>query len=333
MMPMSVTLHSGDLSIPEIVEYARRAEALGYDGCWVTEESGKDAFAVLALLARETSRLRLGPAIASIYSRTPTLLAMAAATLDQVSGGRAFLGLGTGGPGFVERGHGLPIARPVARMRETAVIIRRLLTGERMTHEGHFFQVREFRLRERPPRADLPIFFATMNPQTTRLAGELADGAIFNFLTPAHLAREVRGQLQEGAARSGRDPGRIQVATLAVAAAEPDSESAWNAVRRTVAFYLASRHYFHLFEAEGYGDLATKVRDAWEAGAMDQATAMVPDGIVGHLTLSGSREKVRRQLEAYRDAGIYPIVYPIFRRGRAATDLHAAIEWIAAIAP
>src|SRR2546425_11796438 len=118
-MEMGATLHTGDLSFEEISRYAREAEALGYEGFWLTEENGKDAFALLALLARDTQRIRLATGIVNFYSRSPMTLAMGASTIYRLSGGRFALGLGTGGVGFMTQGHGVAIERPVARAKET----------------------------------------------------------------------------------------------------------------------------------------------------------------------------------------------------------------------
>ncbi|MBI2370114.1 MAG: LLM class flavin-dependent oxidoreductase [Deltaproteobacteria bacterium] len=332
MLRMGVTLHTGDMSMAEIVEYARLAEELGYDGFWPTEESGKDAFQVLAVLAGMTRRIRLGTGIVNVYSRSPTLLAMSATTLDRLSGGRAFLGLGTGGIGFMERGHGIAIERPLARMREYLAIIRRLLAGERMSYEGRFFRLRDFHLRERPPRADLPLYVAALNPRMIEVAGEAGDGVILNFLTPEHLAEEVRPRLQAGAARAGRDPGAASVYTLAVTCVEPGAPGALAAVKKTVAFYCASPHYHHIVSTGGFPAEAVAIKAVWDAGGHERATRMVPDEMVARFTLSGTSAKVRRQLEAYARAGVYPIIYPIPRQGSVAADMMRAIRLVAEIA-
>src|SRR5439155_6387913 len=126
-MEMGATLHTGDLSFEEISRYAREAEALGYEGFWLTEENGKEAFSLLSLLARDTTRIRLATGIVNFYSRSPMTLAMGARTIDRLSGGRFALGLGTGGIGFTVRGHGIPIEKPVARAREVVEIVRGFL--------------------------------------------------------------------------------------------------------------------------------------------------------------------------------------------------------------
>ncbi len=111
-MGIGLTIHAGDNTVSDILGYVQEAEKLDYDGFWLTEESGKEAFSLLALSADRTKKIRVGTGIVNIYSRTPTLLAMAIATIDNISKGRAFLGLGTGGIGFIERGHGLKIEDP-----------------------------------------------------------------------------------------------------------------------------------------------------------------------------------------------------------------------------
>src|SRR3712207_6620255 len=108
---MGVTLHTGDMSMEDLLRYAQESERLGYEGFWLTEESGKEAFAVLALLAQATQRIKLCTGIVNFYSRTPTLLAMGASTIHRLSGGRMVLGLGAGGVGFMERGHGIKIEK------------------------------------------------------------------------------------------------------------------------------------------------------------------------------------------------------------------------------
>ncbi|MFQ5858947.1 MAG: LLM class flavin-dependent oxidoreductase, partial [Anaerolineae bacterium] len=147
---MGVALHSSDVSMDDLIRYVQEAESLGYDGYWAFEESGREAFAVLALAAQATQRIRLATGIVSFYSRTPTLLAMGASTIYRLSGGRFALGIGTGGIGFMERGHGISIERPLRRARETVEIVRGLLTRNRFSYEGDQFHVRDFHLREGP---------------------------------------------------------------------------------------------------------------------------------------------------------------------------------------
>jgi len=328
---MGVTVQTGELAIEEILAYARLAEELGYDGFLPTEESGKDAFSVLALAAQATRRIRLGTAIISVYTRTPTLMAMEAAALDRYSGGRAVVGLGTGGPGFIPLGHGIPIVRPLTRVRETVAIVRGLLGGGRFSFQGELFQVRAFQLRERPIRAEVPVWIAALNPKMTALGGEVADGVIYNLLPVAYVA-QARAQIAEGAGRAGRDPGRVTLASLAVTCVEPGDPEAMDAARKTVAFYAAAPTYHHMLEAAGFGPLAKEIGAAWHARQQQRAVDLVSRELLESVSLTGDRGRVRQQLQAYLDLGVYPIIYPATRPGRVAEDMARAIRLIADLA-
>lgn len=331
MRPMGVTIQTGELAIQEILDYARLGEALGYDGFLPTEESGKDAFSVLALASQATQRIRLGTAIISVYTRTPTLMAMEVAALDRYSGGRAMLGLGTGGPGFIPLGHGIPIVRPLIRVRETVAILRGMLSGERFTFRGEFFHVQGFRLRERPIRADVPVWIAALNPKMTALGGEVADGVIYNLLPVAYVA-EARAQIAGGARRAGRDPRQVTLASLTVTCTEPGDPGAVEAARKTVAFYAAAPTYHHMLEAVGFGRLAKEIAAAWHARQQHRAADLVSPELLEAVSLTGDRDKVRQHLRAYLDLGVYPIIYPATRPGRVAEDMARAIRLIADLA-
>ena len=151
-LDMGVMLHTGDMPYDDIVRFAQEAESLGYHGFWLTEESGKEAFSLLGVLARETKRINLCTGIVNFYSRSPTTLAMGARSIHDLSGGRfGPFGMGTGGIGFMERGHGIQLDRPVGSASETIEIVRALLSEKRISYpQGKWFKVNDFGLREGP---------------------------------------------------------------------------------------------------------------------------------------------------------------------------------------
>src|SRR5215210_6462842 len=210
---LGVTLHTGDLSVPDILRYAGEAEALGYDGFWLTEESGKEAFALLGLLAEHTARIRLCTGILNFYSRTPTLFALGASTIYRQSGGRFLLGLGTGGIGFTERGHGVKIERPLARAKETIAIIRGLLAESRFSYRGEWFQIEDFRLREGPLSGKVPIVLSALNPGMVRTACQAADGVMSNWPSKESIL-ELKDTIATETAKAGRDPSDVRIYTL-----------------------------------------------------------------------------------------------------------------------
>ncbi len=325
---IGATLHTGDMAIDDLLRYAREAEALGYDGFWLTEESGKEAFAVLAALAQATARIRLGTSILSFYTRTPTLLAMGASTIHRLSGGRFALGLGTGGQGFLERGHGIAMERPLRRARETVEIVRGLLQQNRFSYDGEWFHPRDFRLREGPIDGPLPIYLSALNPKMVGVAARVADGLIGNWLTEEFLA-EIQAIVQTAAPQAGRDPARFKVLTLLMTCPDPTDPVALDAMRRGVAFYCAAQSYHHVAEISGYGAEVRRVYERWATGDFAGATRLVDDAMIEKLTLTGSGAACQAKLRWMLDAGVYPLVYPIPRRDRLVEDHFAAIRLVA----
>src|SRR2546422_4836562 len=222
---LGFTCHTGDLSWEELIAWVQSAETLGYSAFCTTEESGKDAFAVLAVLARETKTISLGTAIVNFYSRTPTLLAMSARSIQDLSGGRfGPFGLGAGGIGFMQRGHGIVVEKPLARAKESVAIVRGLLTQKKFSYDGQWFKPQDFHLREGPiGESAPPIWLAGLGPKMVRTAAEVADGVIANWLTDESLA-EYRGLIEEGAGSAGSNPAEVQSATLLMSGVEPNCE-------------------------------------------------------------------------------------------------------------
>ncbi|MGH9297545.1 MAG: LLM class flavin-dependent oxidoreductase [Acidimicrobiales bacterium] len=329
--PMGVMLHTGDLSYPDIVRFANEAEGLGFDGFFLTEESGKEAFSLLALLARETSTIGLGTSIVNFYSRTPTLLAMAARSLYELSEGRfGPLGLGSGGVGFMHRGHGIALDRPVGRARETVEIIRSLLSEPRTSYDGKWFHVDDFHLREGPLRgaAKIPLWLAALGPQMAAMSARVADGMITNWLIPESL-EEFRLLIKQECDRAGRDPSEVTIATLLMVSADSEDEDARQAARRGVAFYCASEHYLHIADLAGHGEQARRVKEVWETRDFDAATRLVTDEMVERFTVTGSEEECAAKVQWLLGEGVYPIVYPLPRHHQMFEDHVGTIKNVA----
>lgn len=324
-------MHTGDLPYSEIAQYVRQAEGLGYHSFLLTEESGKEAFSLLAWLAGQTESIRLGTAIVNFYSRTPTLLAMSARSLHDLSNGRfGPLGLGPGGVGFMRRGHGIVMDRPVGRARETVEIVRSLLGEPRTTYAGKWFHVDDFHLREGPlPERDrIPIWLAALGPQMASMSAKVADGLITNWLIPESL-KEFRSRIETACRSRGRDPQEVTIATLLMVCADSDDESAREAARRGVAFYCASEHYLHIADLAGLGDQARRVKDVWESRDFASAAALVGDEMLERFTVFGSDQQCRAKIRWLLAEGVYPIVYPLPRRGRVLEDHLGTLQSVA----
>jgi len=326
---LGFTCHTGDLSWEELVDWVRYGEKLGYSAFCTTEESGKDAFAVLAVLARETKTISLGTAIVNFYSRTPTLLAMSARSIHDLSGGRfGPFGLGAGGIGFMQRGHGIVTDKPLARARETVAIVRGLLTQKKFSYDGQWFKPNDFHLREGPIGDDAPpIWLAGLGPNMVGTAAEVADGVIANWLTNESLA-EYRELIEKGGA-SARDTSDFQIATLLMTCVDPDDDAAVFAARRGIAFYCASSHYLHIADICGLGADARKVKVAWEERDFDGATRLVSDALLDKFCLVGTPSRNAERIQWLFENHVYPIVYPLPRRDRMVEDHHRVLELVA----
>jgi len=322
---MRLGYHTGYWSAgppPGAAEAVVAAERLGFDSVWTAEAYGSDALTPLAWWGSRTSRIRLGTAVAQIAARTPTAAAMAALTLDHLSGGRFTLGLGASGPQVVEGWYGQPYPRPLARTREYLAVVRDVLRREApVTSAGEFYPLpypggtglgKPLRSTVHPLRADLPIHLAAQGPRNTALAAEIADGWLPLFYSP-RLDATARELLAEGFAR--RSPGLAPPEEFEVTATVPvvlddDVERAADAVRPFIALYAggmgAPGANFHrdALERLGYGDVCNDIQAHYVAGRRAQAAAAVPLELVQDVALVGPPDAVRAQLAAWRASAV-----------------------------
>ena len=326
-LDIGVMLHTADMPYPDIIRYAQEAEELGYHGFWLTEESGKEAFSLLALIARETKRINLCTGIVNFYSRSPTTLAMSARSLHDISGGRfGPFGVGTGGIGFMERGHGIKIDRPIGRARETIEIVRGLLSQKRFSYpKGKWFQLKDFHLREGPIDKKIPIWLAALGPAMAEMAGKVADGMIANWLVPESLAI-YRVLVQKGADFAKRKPSEIAISALTQVTIDHTDSAALTAQKRGLAFYCASPHYHPIAQAGGYGDVARKVYDIWQTGDFKRAAGAVTDEFMKKFTITGDESTARSYLQWMKKENCYPIIYPLPRHSNMVEDHFIAMR-------
>jgi alkanesulfonate monooxygenase SsuD/methylene tetrahydromethanopterin reductase-like flavin-dependent oxidoreductase (luciferase family) len=285
---------SRGLTPREITECVRLAEELGYESAWVAEGHGGDQFAILGACAAATRRIRLGTAISSVFVRSATTIAMAAATVDDLSKGRLQVGLGTSHREQVEPEHGVPSVEPAARLRDVVEIVRALVRDGSVTHRGRAVTIERFDLWFPPVRRGLPIYVAALFPPMLELAGEIADGALLTWPTlgaPGGAAAHVA----VGARRAGRRPEDIDLASLLPCAVSADRREAMERMRASVAFSVGFfAQYNRLVAESGFAEAAEAIRAAWTAGERERAAALVPDALIEAVALAGPGEACRR---------------------------------------
>jgi len=296
---------------PGAAEVIAEADRLGFDSLWTAEAYGSDALTPLAWWGAQTERMRLGTAIAQISARTPAATAMAAITMDHLSGGRFVLGLGVSGPQVVEGWYGQPFAKPLARTREYIEIVRAIWARkEPVVFAGEHYQLplpgtelgKPLKSIVRPLREDIPIYLAAEGPKNIALATELCQGWLALFYSP-HSA-----DLYAEALASAGDDFEV-VATVPLIVAD-DVDAAADMIRPMYALYFGGMGAREVnFHANvpirmGYEDAVAKIQDAYLNGRKDEAAAAVPTELVEQLALIGPVDKIRADLEAWRESRV-----------------------------
>ena len=300
--------------VPQLVA---EAERLGFDSVWTSEAYGSDALTPLAWWGRGTEKLRLGTAVAQIHGRTPAATAMAAATLDHLSGGRFILGLGASGPQVVEGWHGGSFEEQLQTTKEFVAIVRQILRREGpLEFSGRRYQLprpggggKALTLTVHPLRADMPIWLAAQGPRNTALAAEIADGWLAGFHAPRAAAWQ-RKALAEGFAKRGPSPAptQFEVAASLFLAVDDDLERAADRFRPLLALYIGGmgsgqqNFYFDLFARIGLEEDATKVRELFLSGQREAAVKAVSTRLVEEVALVGPMAKVQEEAALWKSS-------------------------------
>ena len=300
-----------------VADSIAEAERSGFDSMWTSEAYGSDALTPLAWWGSRTTRLKLGTAIMQLSARTPAATAMAAMSLDHLSGGRLILGLGASGPQVVEGWYGAPYPKPLARTREYVDIIRAILARDRpIEYTGDHYTLpyrggtglgKPLKATVHPLRPDLPIYLAAEGPKNVALAAEIADGWLPMFYAPRH-DHLYRDALAEGFARPGA---RRRIDDFEIVAAVPvvfdrDVEHAADVVRPMLALYMGGmgapgqNFHFNVFARMGYRAEATHVQELYLAGRRREAGAAIPTRLIEEVALIGPHNKVREELELWQ---------------------------------
>jgi F420-dependent oxidoreductase-like protein len=294
---------------PGWVELAKEAERFGFDSLWTAEAYGSDVFTPLAWIGAQTSRIKLGTGITQLSARTPASVAMTAATLDHLSGGRVILGLGVSGPQVVEGWYGQPFAKPLARTREYVEVIRRILRREEpVTLEGEHYSLpyrgpgsvglgKPLKLTVHPIRTDIPILLGAEGPKNVALATEIADGWLPMFFSPYRL------DVYSDALANARDGFQIACAVTVVLA--DDVAAGLNMVKWYLAFYIGGmgakdqNFHFNIVGRLGFAEEAARIQKLFIEGRRDEAAAAVPDELADELSLVGPVGRIKERLEPW----------------------------------
>jgi F420-dependent oxidoreductase-like protein len=309
------------------LERVIEAERLGFDIVFTAEAWGSDAFSPLAWWGSSTSRIRLGTSIVQISARTPTSTGMHALTIDHLSGGRLALGLGLSGPQVVEGWYGQPFSKPLARTREYVDIIRQVLAREApVSSAGPHYPLpyngpgalglgKPLKPITHPLRPDVPILLGAEGPKNVALTAEIGDGWLPIYYSPK-VGDMYKGWLAEGFARPGarRKPDEFEIASNCSVVVTDDRDKVLDSMKPILGFYIggmgAKDMNFHknVFGRMGYEREADEIQDLFFEGKRDEAIATVPLQMVADISLVGTRERIRDELQLWEEAGVTTLV-------------------------
>lgn len=317
------------LSGGDIVELAVAAEQAGFESFWTNEDIGYDSIAVLSAASQHARSISLGTAIVNVYNRSAMQLAMGAATLDQLSGGRLILGLSVGHHPWNDLGHGIPMLRPLGRLREYVEFLRKATSGRQFTHEGRVFAGVDTQLHFDPIRPWIPIHVAGERPRIIGLAGEIADGLIINVVSAEYIASFAGEHFRSSAAKAGRDPDALELTALVTCCVSDDLEEAMAFGRGMVAYRLRNSPTKMLeTQPEQRHDEIRRVHELIRAGQRDRAMAEMSDGLVASLVVAGTPADVIAGLDRYAAVGCTRVIAVAYPRAR-----HDVERLIAGLAP
>jgi len=305
MLPHRVgvgTFISAGRSLETALQRVERAESLGYESVYTTHIAARDSLIVLAAYATRTERIRLGTGVLPIYSRTPVATAQAAATIDELSGGRMVLGLGVAHQVTVENWFGSTIGKPVAEMREYVGAVRAMFRGEDPNADAERFPTR-FRFMGYEPRPDLPVYVAALSPAMLRLAGAIGDGVMLWLCNPDYIRDVVVPEVTKGRERAGKSLEGFDIVAAVPAAVTEEADTARASLRGDLIPYFSLPFYRAMIERSGYGDEIGAFDEAMGRGDSETAAAAISDRFLEQLAAVGSATDAEASVRRYIDAG------------------------------
>ena len=302
-------------AITDLVAEAQAAERAGFEAVWLTDFYNRDAFVRMAMVAQATQRIGIASGIAYAFGRSPVLTAAAAADVDEVSGGRVMLGLGTGTKRMQESWYGLTFEAPAPKAAEVVRLLRALWSapgGRPFRFDGRFYKI-AIDIFGRPGRVRgrIPVYLAGVNRVMVRTAGEVADGLVGHPLySRRYLAEVVRPAIGDGIRRGERERASFDLAGYVITSIADDPAVARDEARRQIGFYATALTYQAIMELQGWGAQADAIRAAFRKFDVPAMNAAVTDEMVDAIAVAGTPEQCREQLARYDGLLDHTLLYP-----------------------
>lgn len=301
----------------EIIKRIQVAEEVGVEAVFTAETWGRDQFSLLTQVALATKKIHFGTGIAPVFGRSPAVLAMTAATLDELSGGRMIIGLGTSGARVIEHWHGEPFEKPLQRLKEYCEIINLIISGEKVFYEGEIFKLqRGFKLLFEPVRKHIPIYIASISPVSMRQVGEVADGWM-PIYWPKSKFVEGMDRVRSGARKAGRPESAAECVASLTVVINPDVEKAKVQAAGPISWYVTNMgdFYHRMLARNGFADEVDAMRKAAEVNrpmpfsTTPEIMAAMGDRMLNETAIYGDLETVAAGIEERRQMGVdLPVV-------------------------
>ena len=296
------------LTIPDLrgvqatLDLAKWGEEEGYDDLWFADTSGLDALTTAAAVALNTSRCRIGTAIIPVFSRTPAVIASKTYDLNQLSNGRFILGLGSSSHAMMENWHGQKFEKPLTRVKETTLLVKQMLTGEKTDFQGSTVTSHGYRQLPLEP-GEQPVYMAALRGKMLEAAAEFADGVIVN-LFPKNTLPRMMEHIKTGAERAWKKLEDIEIVCRHQVIVTDNKENARNMIRAGFAPYYATPVYNNFLAWSGYEDAARTISEGWAAKDRVKTTGALDDKLVDDIAILGSKEECHDRIREYGDMGI-----------------------------
>lgn len=307
------------------IERVKLAEKLGYETVFTTHTIARDGLMTLAAYAPHTSRVKIGTGVLPAFPRHPVALAIEAATLDEISGGRLVLGIGPSHKITMENWYAIRMDRPLARLREIVQIVRSIFTTGRVEFAGEFYKA-QYAFMGYEARKDLPIYISALAPNMLKFCAEACDGTILWSCAPRYIREVVAPTIRASAEAAGRDPASVEIVAAVPSAVTENVQAARDGFRREFFPYMTLPFYRRVIEGAGFGDEIRAFDAANGKGDFPGALACISDRLLEDFAAIGSVETVRAKVAEYREAGVTLPAVGSFSAGEGSAGVEATLE-------
>jgi probable F420-dependent oxidoreductase len=305
---IAVTLPAGP-RIEDTIARIRWAEDNGIPDAWFSDSGAPDSLTQVAAIAHYTKNIRIGVAVTPVYTRSPSVLAASANVIGQILPGRFVMGIGSSSQTIMGQWNGIPLDKPLTRVKETTQLVKAMLTGEKTAFDGETLFSKGY--RQAPMENTPPVYVAALRPKMIEMAAEVGDGVIFN-LWPKGALPKMMEAVKTGAEAAGKDPADVEIVNRAMVLCTDDKEYGRNLFRAAFAPYYATPVYNKFLAWAGYQEAADTITQGWAEKNRDKTSGALTDEMIDEIGIIGNEEEIQARIQEDADGGVHThIIAPL----------------------